>query len=327
MLFSTLLLAGTASASCLHGVYKRAEAAEEGPFQSKFGYEGDFGPANWAGLDPANSACALGKKQSPINIDSSVTTATVKPVLDVPKQNSKFLNLNTTIEVEVNGTTTFGGTQFRLAQYHIHTPSEHRINGEYYPLEVHMVHTGVADESQIVVLALLFEMCTNSSDPVIAGLTPHLSAIETPGAETEIEGGIDFSGVVAQVASSNILQYTGSLTTPPCSEGVTFLLVENPLKINVPDYNAIKKVVRFNSRLTQNVLDADNILSVGANSIKMAEAASGGANNSNGTAAPVVEAAAPEGAADSASGTTVTITELFGTPMPTPLLGIVPKKA
>lgn len=76
-------------------------------------------------------------------IDSSVTTATVKPVLDVPKQNSKFLNLNTTIEVEVNGTTTFGGTQFRLAQYHIHTPSEHRINGEYYPLEVHMVHTGV----------------------------------------------------------------------------------------------------------------------------------------------------------------------------------------
>jgi carbonic anhydrase len=69
--------------------------------------------------------------------------ATEKPTLDIPEQNSKFLNLNTTIEVEVNGTTTFGGNQFRLAQYHIHTPSEHRISGEYHPLEVHMVHSGV----------------------------------------------------------------------------------------------------------------------------------------------------------------------------------------
>lgn len=173
-------------------------------------------------------------------------------------------------------------------------------------------------------------MCTNSSDPVIAGLTPHLSAITTPGAETEIEGGIDFSGVVAQVASSNILQYTGSLTTPPCSEGVTFLLVESPLKINVPDYNAIKKVVRFNSRLTQNVLDADNILGVGANSIKMAEAAvAAAASNSSAApgeaAAPAEEKPAAGEASAPQSGSTVTITELFGTPMATPLLGVVPK--
>jgi hypothetical protein len=196
-----------------------------------------------------------------------------------------------------------------------------------------MLTVPAADESQLVVLALLFEMSTNTSDPIIAGITPHISAITTPGAETEIEGGIDFSGVVAKVASSNILQYTGSLTTPPCSEGVTFLIVESPLQINVADYNAIKKQVKFNSRLTQNVLDSTNILGVGANSIVMAEAAVAARGNATtGTtepapaaaepvapvAAPVAEAAAP------ASGTTVTITELFGTPMPTPLLGVIP---
>lgn len=342
MLFTSLLLAGTASASCLHGVYKRAEEAAEGPFQSTFGYEGDFGPANWAGLQAENAQCSLGKKQSPINIDSAVTRATEKPVIDIPEQNSKFLNLNTTIEVEVNGTTTFGGTQFRLSQYHIHTPSEHRVGREYYPLEVHMVHKGVADENQLVVLALLFEMCVNSSDPIIAGITPHLNAITEPGAETEIEGGIDFSGVVAKVAESNILQYTGSLTTPPCSEGVTFLVVEDPLRINVPDYNAIKKMVKFNSRLTQNVLDSDNILNIGANSITMAEAA-GAAEGSNATA-PANNATAGDAAAEGAakepaeeeeataaeasspeSGSTVTVSELFGTPMATPLLGVVPK--
>ena len=76
-------------------------------------------------------------------IDSSVSLATEKPILDIPQQAVEFENLNTTIEVVVNGTTTFGGSQFRLAQFHMHTPSEHRINREYFPLEVHMVHQGI----------------------------------------------------------------------------------------------------------------------------------------------------------------------------------------
>ena len=171
-------------------------------------------------------------------------------------------------------------------------------------------------------------MCTNTSDPIIAGITPHISAITEPGAETEIEGGIDFSGVVAKVAESNILQYTGSLTTPPCSEGVTFLVVESPLKINVADYNAIKKQVKFNSRLTQNSLDATNILGIGAESIKTAEAAAAARGNTTEGETPAASEPAPVAEAEAvgpASGSTVTITELFGTPMPTPLLGVVPK--
>lgn len=75
--------------------------------------------------------------------DSSVSFATEKPIIDIPQQAVVFENLNTTIEVVVNGTTTFDGNQFGLAQFHIHTPSEHRINREYFPLEVHMVHKGI----------------------------------------------------------------------------------------------------------------------------------------------------------------------------------------
>ncbi|KAJ4286787.1 hypothetical protein N0V90_013039 [Kalmusia sp. IMI 367209] len=304
MLFKSLLLAGTASASCLHGLYRRAEGEVEIP---NFGYEDTFGPLNWASLAPENEACKTGKNQSPINIDSSVSLATEKPVIDIPQQAVEFENLNTTIEVVVNGTTTFGGNQFQLAQFHIHTPSEHRINREYFPLEVHMVHKGVADESQIVVLALMFELCTQSSDPIIAGLTPHLDAIKEPGSKTEIEGGIDFSGVLANVAASNIFQYSGSLTTPPCSEGVTFLAVETPLKINVPDYNAIKKIVKYNSRLSQNTLGSDNIIAV----------ASASGNNET----VVQEEATP--AEGPVAGTHVTVTEISGSPMATPVVGIV----
>ncbi|KAF2254682.1 carbonic anhydrase, partial [Trematosphaeria pertusa] len=259
MLFTTLLLAGTASASCLHGVFKREEGEVEIPF---FGYEDTFGPLNWASLAAENEACKTGANQSPINIDSSVSLATEKPILDIPQQAVEFENLNTTIEVVVNGTTTFGGSQFRLAQFHMHTPSEHRINREYFPLEVHMVHQGIADPGQIVVLALMFDLSTEASDPIIAGLTPHLSAITEAGTKTAIEAGLDFANVVAQLQTSNIFQYTGSLTTPPCSEGVIFLAMETPLKLSVPDFNAIKKVVKFNSRVTQNVLGSENIIAV-----------------------------------------------------------------
>lgn len=72
MLFKSLLVAGTASASCLHGLYRRAEGEVEIP---KFGYEDTFGPLNWASLAPENEACKTGKNQSPINIGMPVRSA------------------------------------------------------------------------------------------------------------------------------------------------------------------------------------------------------------------------------------------------------------
>lgn len=178
-----------------------------------------------------------------------------------------------------------------------------------------------ADPTQIVVLALMFEMCTEASDPLIASIAPHLSAITEPGSRTPIESGVDFSGVTSVIASSNIFQYSGSLTTPPCSEGVTFLAVETPLKISVPDYNAIKKIVKYNSRLSQNTLGNDNIIAVAA--------ASGGAvGASNETAAvggtneTAAEQATPAEGAPT-PGSLVAISEISGSPMAEPLVGIV----
>lgn len=137
-------LAAHASGSCLHGtqLLPRQEQPGGKVTVSTFGYTGLQGPLNWVALDPtANSACALSKAQSPINIDDSIALASCAPVIDFPSvQNAEFENLGTTIEVIVNGTTTFAGTEFALRQFHFHTPSEHRIAEEYFPLEMHMVH-------------------------------------------------------------------------------------------------------------------------------------------------------------------------------------------
>jgi carbonic anhydrase len=122
------------------------------------------------------------------------------------------------------------------------------------------------DNTKLAVIALMWEVSASESDPLIAGLSSSLDAIATPGTKTSIEGGLDFSGVLAKIESSDILQYSGSLTTPPCAEGVTFLIVKDPLEIGVADFNAIKKIVKFNSRFIQNTLGGDNMLAVGANS-------------------------------------------------------------
>lgn len=191
--------------------------------------------------------------------------ASVKPKLSVPPvDEAEFLNLGTTIEVKANGTTRVGETDFQLVQFHMHTPSEHHIAGEYHPLELHMVHQGVADPTQLAVIGLMFQVSAGNSSSIIKSLSSSLPQVATPGATTNIKGGIDYTDVLAQIESSDILQYSGSLTTPPCSEGVTFMIVKDPLDVSVADYNAIKQIVKFNSRFIQNALGKENVVEVGA---------------------------------------------------------------
>lgn len=197
--------------------------------------------------------------------DSKIPLAKSKPKLTVPAvSESIFENLGSTIEVLANGTTNFEGTDFRLVQFHMHTPSEHHIDGEYYPLELHMVHQGVVDNTKLAVIGLMFQVSAGKSSSIIASLSSALPEITVPGTKTSIKGGIDYKDVISAIETSDIVQYTGSLTTPPCAEGVTFLLLKDPLDISVADYNAIKKIVKFNSRFVQNELGETNILEVGA---------------------------------------------------------------
>lgn len=114
----------------------------------KFGYTGPTGPVNWAGLAIENLDCASGLKQSPINLTpESARAMTTPPKIQIANvEAAEFENLGTTVEVIVNGTLeapdVLGAGEFQLKQFHFHTPSEHRIQEEYFPLEVHMVHEG-----------------------------------------------------------------------------------------------------------------------------------------------------------------------------------------
>jgi carbonic anhydrase len=143
----TLLTACAVKASCLHGTSILPRETAGGLVKiSEFGYTGLWGPLNWAGLTEKNSACAKSSTQSPINIDDSVELAQIIPQITIENvEEAEFENLGTTVEVIVNGTAAVGERIFNLKQFHFHTPSEHRINEEYFPLEVHMVHEAAGE--------------------------------------------------------------------------------------------------------------------------------------------------------------------------------------
>lgn len=127
--------------SCAHGtsLMRRAEGEIVEP---KFGYQGLKGPLNWAALSPENSLCNTGTSQSPIDLISGNITvdsgaAYVVSIADTP--GSEFENLGTTVEVLVNGTLSDALKEYKMEQFHFHTPSEHHINGQYFPMESHFV--------------------------------------------------------------------------------------------------------------------------------------------------------------------------------------------
>jgi carbonic anhydrase len=140
-LTSSLTLLTAVSASCYHGLTARQADGTVKP--NSFNYTALGGPLNWFGLNSNNSACSEGKFQSPINIETNtISYATAGSVkMEVPSvQSAKFENLGSGMEVVMpNGTLVINGTSYPLAQFHFHTPSEHRVNDEYFPMECHFV--------------------------------------------------------------------------------------------------------------------------------------------------------------------------------------------
>jgi carbonic anhydrase len=141
-----LMQAQLGSASCGYNTYlhRRQEGNETTVAVSKFGYGPTNGPTNWHGLSTENKLCATGTNQSPINIDSTVATkvnaADVLNMVILAGQEMELENLGSTVEVVATGNTTINNEAFTLKQFHFHTPSEHRLNNENFPLEMHMVH-------------------------------------------------------------------------------------------------------------------------------------------------------------------------------------------
>ncbi|ESK86943.1 carbonic anhydrase [Moniliophthora roreri MCA 2997] len=265
MLFHTLLsvlaITGTVTCSCLHGTtLLRREVTEQGRVKvSDFSYSGERGPLNWGWLNPNNTVCRTGTTQSPIIIDNSISKLSNNsaPVVKIPTiTEATFENIGSTLDAIVSGTTMYQGKPYSLRQFHYHTPSEHWLRDEYYPLEMHMVHQ--AADGSLLVLVTLFQLSEDGcTTELVASSIENIEHVREPGTVSKT-GRLDFTEIEDAFATGGLYAYTGSLTTPPCTEGVTFIVLDQPLNIDVKTYNSIKSVIKYNSRYIQNRLNETN---------------------------------------------------------------------
>ncbi|KAI9024811.1 alpha carbonic anhydrase [Hyaloraphidium curvatum] len=236
---------------------KRAEARV-------WSYSANTGPAFWGSLKDTYKQCSLGSKQSPIdfgnNGDIVVTETGSTPFvfqwpakLDAPE----FENLGYTLEVvpdtSASGGVLYNGKFFALQQFHYHFASEHRFNGHAHPAEVHFVHK--AADGELLVVGALLELVDNSNganngagwqDFLIAN-TPQIEEEEQ---KTELAAVWIQGAQQAIQAAGGFRNYKGSLTTPPCTEGVNWFVAKEPIPLSVPQFRALYETMPFNARFT-----------------------------------------------------------------------------
>jgi carbonic anhydrase len=183
-------------------------------------YSGEHGPEHWGELSKAFAACSEGRSQSPIDIVDP-TDVDLDPIgLSYPGSTTAVVNNGHTLQVDVGpgNSLAVDGKVFELLQFHLHSPSEHRIQGELFALEVHFVHRN--DRGELAVVAVLFR-----NGPRSHGIaTIEASAPAKPGMSEPLDTPIAELGIMPEKTAH--YRYSGSLTTPPCTEGVLWLVIE-----------------------------------------------------------------------------------------------------
>jgi carbonic anhydrase len=213
--------------------------------ESHWRYEGQEGPARWGELDPANRACSLGMQQSPIDIGTTIR-AQLDPIKIMwDKHAETIANNGHTIQLDIGDTSVlaYGETNYRFQQFHFHHPSEHRIAGKSFPMEVHFVHAN-ARGSLAVIGVLMTAGRANAAFNKIVSTMP-----EKEGEPTKADPSINPAGLLPQGRS--YYRYSGSLTEPPCSETVDWLLLTDTVEVAQADIDRFAKLFPMNARPLQ----------------------------------------------------------------------------
>jgi carbonic anhydrase len=211
-------------------------------------YYGKTGPLGWGRLDPAYRTCSEGKEQSPIDIRGARLNKALQPI--------EFHYMAGSVDLENNGHTVqvsvkpgsyivANGVRYDLQQFHFHHPSEEAVNGKLTDMDVHLVHKSA--DGKLAVLAARLSEERGDPNAILATLWQHLPT--AAGTADKVTDMINPGGLLP--GDRGYWTYMGSLTTPPCTEGVRWYVFEQPVSISRSQLQAFAALYKLNSRPLQ----------------------------------------------------------------------------
>ncbi len=210
-----------------------------------WGYTGETGPAHWGDMKSEFATCKSGKQQSPINISGAKSTNL--PDISFSYQATPLDVVNNGHTIQVNyapgSHISVDSKQYELLQFHFHSPSEHEINGKPADMVAHLVHK--AADGQLGVIGVL--MKKGKSNPLIEKIWKHMPHHEGEYSKAAIK--INVADLLP--ANKAYYHYSGSLTTPPCSEGVNWMVLKNTVDVSAAQVDAFTSIFHKSTRPVQ----------------------------------------------------------------------------
>ncbi len=200
--------------------------ASEKAHKAHWDYSDKMGPAHWAEIDDHNFMCSKGKNQSPINITQADSATLERIKFNYTSSLKNIVNNGHTVQVNIKPGSSIGinNSNYELKQFHFHTPSENTIDGKSYPLEAHFVHQNKAGE--LAVVAVMFN--TKEENKTVASLWKALKDSQAKSKNVSLPA----TALALLPKDKAYYRFNGSLTTPPCSEGVRWYVMKSPLTVS-----------------------------------------------------------------------------------------------
>jgi carbonic anhydrase len=226
----------------------RAQVSYGSEWKTQWGYQGAIGPDHWGALAPEYAACN-GKEQSPIDIRE--TKKASLPPLRFDYKSGPLAIDNNGLTIRVNyppgrsgDFLIVGDTRYQLVQFHFHRPSEEYIGGKQYPMVLHLVHK--SSDGKIAIVAVMVN--PGNANTTVQQLWDHMPM--TPGPDQLIPG-VEVNPATLVPQSTAYYTYEGSLTAPPCTEGITWIVLKMPIEISPAQIEAFAKLFPHDVRPTQ----------------------------------------------------------------------------
>lgn len=241
-----LILNGLACICCLKTAGVAAsDAPAHGRAAPHWGYEGDGRPENWGELQSDFKMCQLGLEQTPIDLRDGVRGDVGSVEYDYRPLQLRMVNNGHTVQLNADAGSTcmIGNTRYELLQLHLHHPSEHLLAGKAFDLECHLVHRSSAG-ALAVVGVFIRPGAENTAMKAFFDSMP-----DKAGPELKASGTLDVAAILPK--SGGYFRYMGSLTTPPCSEGLTWTVYKEPIEASAAQIRKFAALFQSNARPVQ----------------------------------------------------------------------------